>query len=75
MNSIALQTRLTSNKPQQECVHCNSVSTDKFPTFDKTKYRQNTIVCQMKENDDQNIIHNKCHNAIFRESLLHVSHT
>ena len=50
------------------------VPTDKFLTFDKTKYEQNTIVSQMKENDEQNIISNKYHNAICRESLLHVSH-
>ena len=70
MNSVALQTRLTSNKPQQKCIHCNSVPTDKFLTFDKAKYRENTIVSQMKENDEQNIICKKCHNAILRESLV-----
>ena len=74
MNSVALQTRLTSNKLQQKCIHCNSVPTYIFLTFDKTKYRQNTIVSQMKENDEQNIICNRCHNAIFKESLLHASH-
>ena len=47
-NSVASETRLTSNKPQQKCIHCNSVPTDKFLTFDKTKYGQNTIVSQMK---------------------------
>ena len=66
-NSVASQTRLTSNKPQQKCIHCNSVPTDKFLTFHKTKYGQNTVVSQMKENE-QNIICNKCHNAICRES-------
>ena len=69
-NSVASQTRLTSNKPRQKCIHCNSVPTDKFLTFDKTKYGQNTIVSQMKENNEQNIICIKCHNAIFRESLV-----
>ena len=69
-NSVASQTRLTSNKPQQKCIHCNSVPTDKALTFDKTKYGQNTIVSQMKQNDEQNIICNKCHNALFRESLV-----
>ena len=29
MNSVA-QTRLTSSEPQQKCIHCNSVLTDKF---------------------------------------------
>ena len=72
-NSVASWTRLTSNEQQQKCIHCNSVPTDKFLTFDKTKYGQNTIVSQMKQNDKQNSICNKCHNAIFTESLLHVS--
>ena len=70
LNSVASQTRLTSNKPQQKCIHCNSVPTDKFLTFDKTKYGQNTIVSQMKENDEQNIICTKCHNEPLRESLV-----
>ena len=74
MNSVASQPRLTSNESQQKCIHCNSVPTDKFLTFDKTKYGQNTIVSQTKENDDQNIICNKCHNAISESLLLHVSH-
>ena len=69
-NSVASQTRLTYHKPQQKCFHCNSVPTDKFPTFDKTTCRKNTIVDQMTENDEQNIICNKCHNAIFGESLV-----
>ena len=69
-NSVASQTRLTSHKPQQKCIHCNSVPIDKVLTFDKTKYWENTIVNQMTENDEQNIICNKCHNAIFRESLV-----
>ena len=66
VNSVASQTRLTSHKPQQKCIHCNSVPTDKFLTFNKTKYGENILVNQMKENDEQNIICNKCHNAIFR---------
>ena len=70
INSVASQTRLTSHKPQQKCIHCNSVPTDKFLAFDKTKYRENTIVNQMTENDEQNIICNKYHNAILRESLV-----
>ena len=64
MNSVASQIQLTTNEPQQKSIHCNTVPTDKFLTFDKTKYGQNTIVSQMKENDQQNIICNKCHNAI-----------
>ena len=49
MNSVASWTRLTSHKPQQKCIHCNSVPADKFLTFDKTKYGENTIVSQIKE--------------------------
>ena len=36
----------------------------------KTKYGENTLVNQMTENDEQNIICNKCHNAILRQSLV-----
>ena len=70
INSIALGIRLISHKPQQKCIHCNSVPTDNLLTFDKTKYGENTLVNQMTENDEQNIICNKCHNAILRESLV-----
>ena len=73
-NSVASHIRLTSNEQQQKCIHCNTVPTDKFLTFDKTKYGQNTIVSQMKENDKQNIICNKCYNAICRESPCDMSH-
>ena len=69
-NSVATWTRLTSNKPQQKCIHCNTVPTDKFLIFDKMKYGQNTIVSKIKQNDEQNSIGSKCHNAIFRESLV-----
>ena len=57
-NSVASQIRLTSHKTQQKCIHCNSVPTDKFLTFDKTRYGENSIVSQMIENDEQNIICN-----------------
>ena len=70
MNTVASWIWLTSNEPQQKCIHCNIVCTEKFLTFNKTKYGQNTIVSQMIENDAQNIICNKCHNAICRESLV-----
>ena len=70
MNTVASQIQLTSNKPQQKCIHCNIVCTDKFLAFNKTKYGQNTIVSQMIENNEQNIICNKCHNAFYRESLV-----
>ena len=70
INSVESQTRVTSHKPQQKCIHCNSVPTDKFPTFDKTNYGENTLVNQMTENDEQNIICTKCHNAIVIESLV-----
>ena len=62
-NSVASQIRLTSHKPQQKCIHCNSVPTDKFLTFDKTKYGENS-------NDEQNIICNRCHNTILRQCLV-----
>ena len=69
-NNVASWMRLTSHKPQQKCIHCNSVPKDKALTFDKTKYGENTIVNQMTENDEQNIICNKCHNTILGESLV-----
>ena len=70
VNSVASQIRLTSNEPQQKCIHCNIVYTEKFLIFNKTKYGQNAIASQMLGNDTQNIICNKCHNAICRESLV-----
>ena len=70
MNSVASQIQLTSNEHQQKCIHCNIVCTDKFLIFNKTKYGQNTILSQMLEHDTQNIICNKCHNTICRESLV-----
>ena len=65
-NSVASWMRLTSHKPQQKCIHCNSVPTEKFLTFDKTKYGENSIVSQMTENDECN----KCHNTMLRQSLV-----
>ena len=70
MNSVALCMKSTSHKPQQKCIHYNTVPTGKYLTFHKTKYGQNTIVSQMTENDQQNIKCNKCHNAICREFLV-----
>ena len=70
MNSVALRIKLTSHKPQQTCIHCNTVPTGKYLTFDKTKYEENTIVNQTIEKDQQNIICNKCHNAICKETLV-----
>ena len=70
MNSVALCIKLTSQKPQQTCNHCNTVPTGKYLTFDKTKYGENTIVHQMTEKDQQNIICNKCHSAICKETLV-----
>ena len=69
-NCVALHIKLTSYKPQQICVHCNTVPTGKYLAFDKTKYGQNTIVSQMTENNQQNIICNKCCNAIWKETLV-----
>ena len=70
MNSIASWIQLTSNEPQQKCIHCNTLCTEKFLIFNKAKYGQNTLVSQMIETDTQNIICNKCHKAICRESLV-----
>ena len=62
--------RLTSHKPQQKCIHCNSVPSDKFLTFNKTQYGENSIVGHMTENDEQKIVCNKCHNTMLRQSLV-----
>ena len=70
MNSVALHIKLASHKPQQTCIHCNTVPTGIYLTFDKTKYGENTIVHQMTDRDQQNIICNKCHNAICKETLV-----
>ena len=70
INSVASWIQLTSNEPQQKCIHFNTLCTEKFLIFNKAKYGQNIIVSQMIENVTQNIIHNKCHNAICRESLV-----
>ena len=70
INSVASQISSISHKPRQKCINCHSVPTDNFLTFDKTKYGENTLVNQMTVNDEQNIICNKCHNAILRESLV-----
>ena len=69
MNSVASQIQLTSNEPQQRCIHCNTLCTEKFLIFNKAKYGQNTIVSQVIENNTQNIICNKCHNVICREYI------
>ena len=70
MNSVASQIQFTSNKPQQKCIHCNIICTEKFLIINKTKYGQNIIVSQMIENDTQYMICNKYHNTICRESLV-----
>ena len=73
-NSVTSWTRLTSYKPQQKCIHCNSVPTDKFLTFDKTKYGQNTIVSQMKENMNKISYVTSFTMQLSESPLLHVSH-
>ena len=70
MNSVASQIQLTCNEPQQKSIHSSIVCTEKFLIFNKRRYGQNTIASQMIENDTQNIICNKCHNVICRESLV-----
>ena len=74
INSIASRIRSISHKPQQKCIHCHSVPTDNFLTFDKTKYGENALVNQMTENDEQNIICNKVTMQFSENLLLHVLH-
>ena len=74
MNSVASHTRLTSNEPQWKCIYCNTVPTDKFLTFDKRKYGQNTIVSQMKENDGQNIMCKKVSQCNLQKIPCYMSH-
>ena len=69
INSVASQMRSISEKQQQKCIHCHTVLTN-FLTFDKIKYGENTLVNNMTINAGQNIICNKCHNVILRESLV-----
>ena len=73
MNSVASHMRLTSNEPQKTCILCNTVPTDKFLTFDKTKHGQNTIVSQMKMMNKTSYVTSVT--MQFAENpLLHVSH-
>ena len=51
INTVASRIRLTTHKPQQKCIHCNNVPTDKFLICDKAKYGENTLVNQMTENN------------------------
>ena len=44
--------RSISHKQQQKCIHCHSVPTDNFRTFDQTKYGENTLVNNMTVNDE-----------------------
>ena len=74
MNSVATHIRLTSNEPPQKCIHCNTVPTDKFLTFDKTKYGQNTIVNQMKEMMNKTSYVTSVTMQFVENPLLHVSH-
>ena len=74
MNSVASHIRLTSNEPQQKCINCNTVPTDKFLTFDKTKYGQNTIVSHMKENEDKTSYVTSVTMQFAENPSLHVSH-
>ena len=76
INSVASWIRLTSHKPQQKCIQCNSVPTDIFLSFDKTKYGENTLVNQMTENDEEDILltgkHNMRNAEIKQNELLHM---
>ena len=70
INSVASKMRSISDKHQLKCIHCHTVPTENFLTYDKTKYGENTLVNNMTIDAEQNIICNKCHNAILRESLV-----
>ena len=72
INSVASQIRLTSYKPQQKCIHCNSVPTDNFQTFDKTKYGENKLVNQMIENDNETSFVANVTTQFSESVLLHV---
>ena len=48
MNSVASQIRLTSNEPQQKCIHCNTSCTEKFLIFNKAKHGTK---CNCESND------------------------
>ena len=76
MNSVASCTRLTSNEPQQKCIHCDRVPTDKFLTFDKTKI-WTKYYCESNERKMVNKTSYVTSVTVqFSEnSLLHVSHT
>ena len=47
--------RSISHKQQQKCIHCHSVPTDSFITFDKTKYGENTLVNNMTVNGEHDV--------------------
>ena len=73
MNSVALHIKLTSHKPQQTCIHCNTVPTGKYLTFDKTKYGENTIVSQMTEKINKTLYIRSVTMQFAKKPLLHVS--
>ena len=73
MNSVALHIKLTSHKPQQTCIHCNTVPTGKYLTFDKTKYGENTIVSQMTEKIKKTLYVTSVTMQFAKKPLLHVS--
>ena len=73
MNSVALCIKLTSHKPQQTCIHCNTVPTGKYLTFDKTKYGENTIVSQMTEKINKTSYVTSVTMQFAEKPLLHVS--
>ena len=72
MKSVASHIQLISNEPQQKCIHCNMVCTDKFLIFNKRKYGQNTIASQMIENDAQTSYVTSVTIKFAENHLLHV---
>ena len=75
MNSVASQIWLTSNEPQQKYIHCNTVPTHKFLTFDKTKYRKIQLWVKWKKMMNKTSYVTSVTMWFAKNPLLHVSHT
>ena len=74
INSVALWTRLTSHKPQQRCIHCNSVSKDKFLPFDKTIYREKILWIKWQKMVNKTSFVTTVKMQFSESLLLHVLH-
>ena len=69
--AVTAHTRPTTAN-QQKCVSCGTVCVDKMHHFDST-YGKNSLVTTIAQNQvsqKDNIICNKCHNAISKESIV-----